>query len=329
MVKYCPKCGTPNDDDANFCIKCGYRFPTQAPEISGATKEEIPKSPVQGKPQEEKAAPQASPGVTESPITNPSIGSTINSTPSPSVPPSVNPPKSQPSSSSANPPSKPSSGKGLKIIAITLVILLIAVSGAMAYYTSSLQSQLNADNSEISSLNSQLNADNSTVSSLQSQLSSANGQVSSLQSQLLSDSNEISSLESQVSNLQSQLSSASSSSSSLQSQLSSYEAIANLQDSSTLTYDQTVNQPAGSYTYWTFSLSYPGYLLVDVLSSTTSNTYVTVSYSYGGSNITFTNNVGSSGMVLVPVLPSSAVVEVGNTNFINGATETVTITYYY
>ncbi|MGC9166100.1 MAG: zinc-ribbon domain-containing protein [Thermoplasmata archaeon] len=26
MVKYCPRCGSPNTDDALFCIKCGYRF---------------------------------------------------------------------------------------------------------------------------------------------------------------------------------------------------------------------------------------------------------------------------------------------------------------
>ncbi|PVU74309.1 hypothetical protein DDW13_07940 [Acidianus hospitalis] len=26
MVKYCPKCGYPNSDDANFCVRCGYQF---------------------------------------------------------------------------------------------------------------------------------------------------------------------------------------------------------------------------------------------------------------------------------------------------------------
>lgn len=28
MVKYCPKCGYPNPDDAKFCMKCGYQLPT-------------------------------------------------------------------------------------------------------------------------------------------------------------------------------------------------------------------------------------------------------------------------------------------------------------
>jgi ribosomal protein L37E len=27
MVIYCPRCGTPNEDNAQFCSKCGYHFP--------------------------------------------------------------------------------------------------------------------------------------------------------------------------------------------------------------------------------------------------------------------------------------------------------------
>jgi len=46
MVKYCPKCGAPNDDDANFCVKCGYRFPVQqtpqAPPPSGQPQQPHP-----------------------------------------------------------------------------------------------------------------------------------------------------------------------------------------------------------------------------------------------------------------------------------------------
>jgi len=46
MVKYCPRCGAPNDDDANFCVKCGYRFPvqqtSQAPPPSGQPQQPHP-----------------------------------------------------------------------------------------------------------------------------------------------------------------------------------------------------------------------------------------------------------------------------------------------
>lgn len=29
--KYCPECGTPNDDSALFCINCGFKFPNTEP----------------------------------------------------------------------------------------------------------------------------------------------------------------------------------------------------------------------------------------------------------------------------------------------------------
>ena len=29
MVKYCSKCGTPNEDNAQFCVKCGNKFNAQ------------------------------------------------------------------------------------------------------------------------------------------------------------------------------------------------------------------------------------------------------------------------------------------------------------
>ena len=29
MVKYCPQCAAPNDDDAKFCIRCGHQFPQE------------------------------------------------------------------------------------------------------------------------------------------------------------------------------------------------------------------------------------------------------------------------------------------------------------
>ncbi|MGC9069672.1 MAG: zinc-ribbon domain-containing protein [Thermoprotei archaeon] len=44
MVKYCPRCGTPNEDDALYCVKCGNRFlqmstiETQKPETKKSEK---------------------------------------------------------------------------------------------------------------------------------------------------------------------------------------------------------------------------------------------------------------------------------------------------
>ncbi|MGC8620247.1 MAG: zinc ribbon domain-containing protein [Thermoplasmata archaeon] len=41
MVKYCPRCGTPNEDDALYCVKCGNPF------SSPQNEKLIPSSPTQ------------------------------------------------------------------------------------------------------------------------------------------------------------------------------------------------------------------------------------------------------------------------------------------
>ena len=94
---------------------------------------------------------------------------------------------------------------------------------------------------------------------------------------------------------------------------------------------QEINQPAESYTYYTFNISYAGYITVDVLSSTISNTWVEI-IGYSSNGISYSSGqitVGSSGTVSYPVLPGTVQVEIGNPNFFGGASETVTITYTY
>jgi hypothetical protein len=94
---------------------------------------------------------------------------------------------------------------------------------------------------------------------------------------------------------------------------------------------QTVSQGAGGYTYWWFSASYAGYVTVTVSSSTTSNTWVEI-YGISSNGITYDSgeiSVGYGGTVSYPVLPGTVYVYVGNNNLVNGATETVTITYTY
>jgi hypothetical protein len=94
--------------------------------------------------------------------------------------------------------------------------------------------------------------------------------------------------------------------------------------------DQTVSQPANSYTYWTCSASYAGYVSVWVQTSTTTNTRVRVIYSSHGVDYDGEIGVGSSGTAVFPLLPSSNIeIRVGNHNLVSGATETVTITYHY
>jgi hypothetical protein len=105
--------------------------------------------------------------------------------------------------------------------------------------------------------------------------------------------------------------------------------IVNLAKSTTWVNSQTVSQPANSYSNWTVSASYAGYVSVCVQSSTTDTTYVRVIYSSHGVNYDNQISVGVSGTAVFPILPASIEIRVGNTDLLNGATETVTITYYY
>ncbi|WP_410713512.1 hypothetical protein [Caldisphaera sp.] len=107
-------------------------------------------------------------------------------------------------------------------------------------------------------------------------------------------------------------------------------SIVNLENSTTLANDQTVNEPAGQNSSLSYYISYAGYVEVEVLSSTTSNTYVEVSGAYnGGSYSSGEISVGTGGTVLFPVLPGTVTITIGNTNVFSGATQTVTILYVY
>jgi len=109
-----------------------------------------------------------------------------------------------------------------------------------------------------------------------------------------------------------------------------YYEIATLQKSKTLVSGKTISQPASSYTYWIFDVYYPGYIMVYVETSTSDNTYVEVIWNAYGVHYDERIVVGSSGAAYFPVLPTDNLeVRIGNTNWVNGATETVTIIYYY
>jgi hypothetical protein len=93
---------------------------------------------------------------------------------------------------------------------------------------------------------------------------------------------------------------------------------------------ETVNQPAGSY--WSFSnmAYYAGYISVWIKTSTTDNTYARVIWSAYGIDYDETITIGTNGTANFLVLPAKSIeIRVGNTNLIDEATETVTITYRY
>jgi hypothetical protein len=111
-------------------------------------------------------------------------------------------------------------------------------------------------------------------------------------------------------------------------------AIVNLTNSTVWVNDETINQPAGNssstYTSWSYAVSYAGYVVVDILSSSNSNTSVELKYSWNGVNYDNTVEVGSGGSAWFPVLPSNNIeVRVINNSFSTSASETLTITYWY
>jgi chaperonin cofactor prefoldin len=192
-------------------------------------------------------------------------------------------------------------------IALGIICVILAVSLGITAF--SLNSQINSLNSQIINLRNQIVAKNYTISSLNSQIASLNSQINSLNSRITSLQDQITSLQNQVNDL---------------------KEIINLEKSKTWVVRQTVSQPARSYTHWSFSTDYAGYIVVTVHSSTTDNTYVRVTWSSYGIRYDNTITVGVSGTAVFPVLPCSNVeVRVGNLNLLSGATETVTITYYY
>lgn len=116
----------------------------------------------------------------------------------------------------------------------------------------------------------------------------------------------------------------------LQNQVSDLTNTLNLGKSTVLVNDQTVSQPASSYTVWTFSANYAGYVSVWVQTSTVGGTHVKAIYSSHGVSFNQEIVVSAGDTAVFPILPSSSIqVQVGNGNLLNGATETVTITYYY
>ena len=174
---------------------------------------------------------------------------------------------------------------------------------------------------------SSLKSENATLSE---KISNLNQQVNLMQSQSTISKAEISQLSAEVNSTQEQLSSTQAQLNSTQGQLNRANSINNLQSSTTILNDQTINQPASSYSYYTLSAPYSGYFDVDVQSSSSSNTYVTVIWSAYGVSYSNTQTVGVQGSADFVVLPSSSIeVEIGNTNLVSGNSVTLSIFYYY
>ena len=244
------------------------------------------------------------------------------------------------------------------VLAVLCILFLGTLIGAVIYYNNayneftanyshtdeefiSLTYQLTNANENISSLTSQLSTMQNELADNNTQLTNLRAQIDDLASKLLSINKTIGTTTDYYNSLMYvyttenhdlsvQLASANNQITILQNQMDSLNSIANLTASTTWVNNQTVSQSAGSYTTWSQSASYAGYISINVSSSTTSSTFANVTYSSHGINYNVQTNVGTNGTAYFPVLPTSNVaVAVGNGLSIGTATETVTITYYY
>lgn len=244
------------------------------------------------------------------------------------------------------------------VLGVLCILLLAGTVGAVIYfnnvYNNFAATHTHTD-SDYSSLISQFSAANDTISSLNSQLATLQSELANNNTQSTDLTKQITDLQVQISNantnlktiedyynsllyvintenhdLSVQLTAANNQITNLQNQVNSLTSIANLTAFTTWVNNQTVNQTAGSYTTWSESASYAGYISITVSSSTTSSTFANVTYSSHGVNYNVQTNVGTNGTAYFPVLPSTNVtVAVGNGLSTGTATETVTITYYY
>lgn len=243
-------------------------------------------------------------------------------------------------------------------LGLLCIILFAATVGTAIYYNNmndtytaththanseyaSLTTQLATANENISSLNNQLSALQNDLANKSTQSTDLQTQVNTLASQLKYENSTIRTIEdyynsliyvlnTQVHDTAIELTTANTQITSLQNQINALNDIANLSISTIWINNQTINQPAGSYTTFSKSASYAGYISIQISSSTTSSTYANVTYSSHGVNYNSQTNVGISGIAYFPILPSpNIIIAVGNGQTNGNATENVTVTYYY
>ena len=105
--------------------------------------------------------------------------------------------------------------------------------------------------------------------------------------------------------------------------------IINLEKSEVLQDNLTFIQNPDDEITFQYAKQYAGYLEVTV-NSTSITTFVTVQYEAFDFNFDETQVVGRSGIAVFPILPSEEIeVIIGNNNFLQDATITLRIIYYY
>lgn len=208
-----------------------------------------------------------------------------------------------------------------------MLLAAAAFSSAVAYRAWHL---LTEKDRTILSLQSDIEYLRSEVERLNSTLAKKDEQISSLRKLLAEKDNAIKSLESEVAFLRKLLAEKDSTIDALRSEVRRLWRIIRLEESTVLVSKEVVNQPAGSYTSWTFRVEYAGYIEVIVHSSTTDKTYISVTWSSRDVHYFERIDIGTTGRATFPVLPTSQlIVTAGNRNIWHPATMTISIIYHY
>ncbi|MCL4447283.1 MAG: hypothetical protein M1556_00015 [Candidatus Thermoplasmatota archaeon] len=238
--------------------------------------------------------------------------------------------------SNATGSTQPKKTVGITVV-IALIVVIIVLAGSLGYVALRQSDNSNSNNQKIIALNAEISSEKSTITSLNSTISSLNNDLVSLKSQMNSLNSTISSLNAtnlklqyQLNSLNSTITSLTNEKANLTAQLTTLEQIVELGKSIILEENYTVSQGPDSYSFSIFNVSYAGFIQIQVLSSTTANTYGIVIWSANGVSYDSSTTIGHNGSAYFPVLPtSSAEIGVGNSNTLTSATETVTIIYWY
>jgi len=141
--------------------------------------------------------------------------------------------------------------------------------------------------------------------------------------------NVIASLQNQIAYLNSRIAELENKVSILENRVRELENIVYLRVSIVLDRDKTVNIPANSYTILRYSTPYAGYLRISF--TATQGVYIWVGSSFTGEwyYLYPRDGYATSGSFIVPVLPGTTSIYIGNPSWFLGVTVTLIIEYVY
>jgi hypothetical protein len=205
-------------------------------------------------------------------------------------------------------------GKNVAIaLGIICILLVSGLGGAIAYYTMT----INNKNATYDSYVSSHSHSNSDYDSLNSQVGNLQNQNGNLQTWLNGNETLLNQAQTWLDGNETLLNQTQANNTNLQNQntdlTTEMKFIVNpflfsilLLNESRVLYNQTISQPADSYTDIPFLAWDAGYFSVNVTSSTTDTTYVEVFYSAHGINYNNTITVGTNGTAVFPFVPKAS-----------------------